>query len=465
VLESVGALLRAWRLQQGLTQGEVARLLHATTKAVSNWETGSRRISLDAVVRLDRAYEAGGCLVDLVRATGKAEASARSGGVRFLEPRRAWSHVFDEAGSPVWLWIRPASGRSGPLRGTVFSGPLGVELPAEVGAGGLFLTLAHWHSRWPFHVVLDQPGWVEYGCGVPPAWLRDEAETRTFLSSAEFVHAPDQQVEFLARKVRERDHGDPDTLVERLRALAGPANWDLVAASWLRGAASPGRLHREPVEQDAVPPATQQERCEAHRVLRAALGMSRADAADAATELLGPGERPVTEHQIYHYEAGRISRVRQLPALLDRVYRGDGWTCLEAASVRRVAADRVIAEIPPFWIGPVRVTAEPTGAGAEPGEISFLMGSWQNRRLLAAAGTNAFRFSRTPGSPDVQVSVPAGWRIAVHLGLDPAAVVVSNDWTPAEDRDDEVFDASVESLMRTVGRTRADLDAILAPTS
>ena len=50
-------------------------------------------------------------------------------------------------------------------------------------------------------------------------------------------------------------------------------------------------------------------------------------------------------------------------------------------------------------------------------------------------------------------------------GIDPHAVVANHDWSPAEVHGDGVFDAAVESLMRAVGRTRADLDEALGHPS
>jgi DNA-binding XRE family transcriptional regulator len=458
VLDSVGSLLRAWRMRQGLTQAAVAALLHATTKTVSNWETGSRRIPVDALAQLDAAYDAGGCLVDLARAVGKAEASAAPGGMPFLGPRRSWSHVFDAPASPIWIWVRPDD-HAGGLGGRVVSGPLGVRLPDGIGPGGMFLTLASWHSTWPFHVLLDRPGWVEYGRGVPPAWLAELASSATYLSLAEFVHAPDRQVEFFVRMVRERDQGDPATLADRLRDLAGPANWDPAANSWLAATASRG-ARAEHAAIEALPPTTADERRVAHRRLRTALGFSRAEAAAAVTTLLGPGARPVTEDQIYHYEDGRSSRIRHLPALLDRVYGADGWTCLEPVPVRRTGPDQLTVDFPAFWVGPVQVTAEPVGQAAAAGTITLAMGHWENRGglRLEPSREQSFRFCRHPDAPPVRLSVPSGWTIRVQMGHDPHAVVASNDWSPAEAHSDEVFDLSMESLLRTVGRTRADFD-------
>jgi hypothetical protein len=298
--------------------------------------------------------------------------------------------------------------------------------------------------------------------------LTEQARSVSYLSRAEFVHAGDRQLEYFAREVRERDQGDPATLVDRLRALAGPAIWDRAAASWLRGAAPVSRLRVAPATDEALLPSTAAERRESHRLLRTALGFSRADTAAAVSRLLGPGARPVTEHQIYHYEDGRISRIRHLPALLDRVYGADGWTCLEPLPVRIAGPGQVVVDFPSFWIGPVRVTAEPSEPAPAAGTIAFTMGRWENRgglRLAPTGRAQAFRFCRTPGEPTLRFSVPDGWTIRVDMGHDPDAVVASNDWSPAAAHSDEVFDLSMDSLMRTVGRTRADLDEALGRTS
>jgi transcriptional regulator with XRE-family HTH domain len=466
VLGSAGGLLRAWRQQVGWTQAYLAELVHASVTAVSSWETGARGIPLEMLELLDAEFGAGGCLVDLARAIGtrRADAGERLGGGE-PGPRRYWGHVFDFAPGPVWAWLRPAGGLR--LTGYGYSRLLAQHVDQVTGPDGVFMTAQYWDTQLPMQVMLAEPGWADFGRGTPPDWLGVPRKQSAGLRDVMLVNPSGPLVRYLGAEFRRRDRGAPATLWSRLQPLVEPEVWDRFAAAVRGGAGKPARatlyLTGEP-----RPPQTSAERRALHRRLRQARGMSQADAALAVTRLLAAGSaagaaiRPVTEYQIKNYEAGRVSRLRYLPALLDMAYAAFGWSCYEPVPVRRLRPGLFEAAIPDFWMGPVTVTAEPVVALPEGGAIRFAWQQWQLDRDLPGMRA-AFSFCRVRGYPPLRVQVPPGWTVIVHAGQHADALDASADWVPADDEAAaKVFDLYTTGWLRQIGRTKADLDRALA---
>jgi len=199
-----------------------------------------------------------------------------------------------------------------------------------------------------------------------------------------------------------------------------------------------------------------------HRRLRTARGLSQSEAAKAGTELLGrDAVKPVSLDQIHNYEAGRASRIRYLPALLDRVYGAFGWTCYEPVPVTRVRPGQFRVVFPHFWLGPVCVTASPVEIDAPGGEIIFTWSKWQLVRDLAAT-TTSFTFYCMPDASILEVRAPRDWKIEAHMGQDPDALDANGDWVPADGAaDDEIFERNIAGWLRTIGKTTDDLERAL----
>ncbi|WP_426241373.1 helix-turn-helix domain-containing protein [Nocardioides sp. LHG3406-4] len=433
-LESPGSLLREWRIRNEWTQSELADVVGVTAAAVSAWETGSRRIMLDSLVRLDAVLGADGCLIDLVRAIGSCA----------LEPRSRWGHIFAEPG-PAWVWLRTADGAR--LRGTCHGGLLGYAIDHPPGPGGVFAALPMADPRWDVRVELEGPAWVDFGRGTPPSWL-----DLPMLSSVALVltRPRDKGVGFYIEAVRRRDRGDPDTLRDRLRILIGAERWDILERQVLATDAPPTE---PPGPPDAPwPPRTAEERRRLHRLLRETRGLSQVDAAEMATRIArtsrpptAPSVRPVTAMQVHNYEHGRTSRTRHLPALLDLAYGGYGWTCFERVPVARRSSTRFEVPFPGFWLGPVTLAVRPAGV-AHPGGLTLTWPTRRRDRALPAHG-GVLGFVRRPGDGTLTVETPAGWLVEAWMGYDPDATDALGDWVPygpeAEDQAVELLEANV----------------------
>lgn len=463
MLESPGVLLRAWRQEAGWTQGETADRLGVSVAAVSSWEHDINRIPAAALEQLDFEHGAGGCLTDLIRAIGTPAAFTEIvNGTAVPRPRRHWGHLYPPPPGPRWMWLRPGTGSA--VRGYARCGSTGVRFDQDCGPAGIFLTLVHIDPDWPLHVTLAEPGWADFGRGVPPAWLKQPLQP-LYEPGAEIFSPGDEIFQFLLEQVALRDRGDPATLIDRLRSLAGPA-WNAVETSLL-GTDEPPRP--EPADEPRQH-FTKEGRLALHRSMRQARGLSRADAAALATKVLASGDgaatgctrpRKVTADQIQNYETGRNSRVGHLPALLDMAYGAFGWSCYEPVPVRRTGPEAWRARFADFWTGPVCVTARPTVPFPDSGPITFTWQRFTTRRHLTPEAT-AFEFLRKPGHPPLTVHTPPGWTIEAFMGHNPDAQDANSDWLPAdEETAQELFDRYIAGMLRTIGKTRADLDRVL----
>lgn len=456
MLESPGSLLRAWRLQYGWTQADHADALGVTAGAVSAWERGIHQVPTDVLARTDALYGAGGCLADLARAIGTP--TAHQAGDEGWQPRRYWGYIsFPAPPGPVWAWIRPAAGGC-EVSACVYVSALGMRLREKTGPEGVLLVSPYQDPRWVLHAVLAEAGWVEFGRGVPPDWLG--LPTRHYVPSrdAEFVKPRDRYIGSFIEALRARDHGDPATLRDRLRDMTGPARWDALEAQVRDGQPAPELLPKSGLPGDPGPPRSPDQRRALHRRLREARGMSLEDAAGAVTRLLPKGARPVTLSQVFNYESGRTSRVRYLPALLDRAYGAFGWSCLEAVPVRQSGRGLFEVAFPEFWTGPVTIAASPRASQSVPGTITLTMRAWRHHHHLPP-GPLTLWYCQVPGEPPLRVTVPPGWRVDAWMGRGPDAEDANDgDWELADEAlADEVFAATVPGLLAVIDRTPADL--------
>ncbi|MFB9620888.1 helix-turn-helix domain-containing protein [Brooklawnia cerclae] len=465
MLDSIGALLRAWRLHAGWTQRHVADVTGATIPAVSSWESDTHRPPVEALETLDRVYGAGGALVDLVRALGTPVGymAADSDNPGVCGPRRHWGAMHEGSAGFAWSWIRPAT--PGRIRGLGWAGPTGINFDVVADSGGV-IVVGLFDPRWPWHVVLDRPGWCDTGRGAPPEWLDVLTLTSTGFDDLRLVLPEDEMVTFFAGELRRRDQGTPETLLARLRSMVGPDRWDRCAAGpqWDPPEPEPGWLGFGP--DDARPPTDPAVRRTLHRSIREARGMSQSDVAALATRLLAmdddsPAES-VSVYQIHHYETGRTSRVRYLPALLDRVYGGFGWTCFEEVPVERVRPRHLVVRFPSFWTGPVSLSVEPYPAHAIAGHVTFTWRKWRLDRRLSREPVS-FRFCRVPDDPPLQVITPPGWRIRAYMGFDAEALEANGDWVPAAGSEEgsEVVDDYLGHYLALIGKSLSDLQRAL----
>lgn len=441
-------------------------------------------------------------MVDLMRAINMPQGWVfpdGEGGVA-PRPRRFWGHVFGQTSDAVWAWVRPASGATR-IEAVAWSGAHGMRIATDAGPDGVFFIAAMMERSWPSWVLLSEPGWVDFGRGLPPAWLDQPRRHTIDLEHLEAINPFDPLVEVFINETRRRDRGDPATLRDRIRALVGPALWDRMVASYAeaRTRPVPGLTYGP---EDPRPPATAEGRRLLQRHLREARRISQADAGLAATEILasslatirfsgeaassltagsasvsgeGSALKPVSMYQVFHYERGRTSRVKRLAAALDMVVGGFGWTCYEPVRPVRLRPGLVEIPFPAWWIGPVSVTLRAAGARPARGPVVFThVGQWTWTRPAPehpqrpgdpdAPGHQSitYTFQRTPDATPLQVQTPAGWRVQAHMGLSPEAIDAAHDWVPAtEEATEVIYRAYSEIHLRVLGKTWNDLESAL----
>ena len=67
-----------------------------------------------------------------------------------------------------------------------------------------------------------------------------------------------------------------------------------------------------------------------------------------------------------------------------------------------------------------------------------------------------------PGQPPLRIGVPPGWRVYAHMGHSADAIDADAIWRPADaEAAGRLFEASVQTWLRLLGRTQADLDRTL----
>jgi hypothetical protein len=153
---SSGDVLRWWRTEiLGLSQQQVASRLSVMPTALSNWENGTRTISIDLDL-IDSALEGDGVLGGLLWSFGTPNG---------LEANELWTKVFPGKPTPVWMWIRS---RAPSLHVTAEWGIARVEVDIDVPPNGLFITVALSVDEAPVVVHFSEPSWADFGRGDLP---------------------------------------------------------------------------------------------------------------------------------------------------------------------------------------------------------------------------------------------------------------------------------------------------------
>ncbi len=418
-----------------------------------------RGIPLGALDRLDGVFGAGGCLVDLARAIGTST----------LAPRTRWGHAFHGEPGPVWAWIRPA--RAGRVRGVARLRVFGLCFDHEVGPEGMFMVAPWMDPNWALNVLTDEPAWVDFGRGVPPAWLEVPRLSPIGLRDVVLRHPGDPMMARLVDRVRRLDRGDPRTLRTRVRSLVDGDRWDALEQQWRSGAGSAAWPAGD-TQRDPRPPLAPEEQRILHRQLRHARGLSQAEAAQAATKVLWTGDpmwprpgtrrRGVSAMQIHNYEAGRAGRVRHLPAVLDLAYGAYGFSCFEPVRTAHLRPGVVMAQFPDFWLGPVTLVVQPEAAPAPAGQMHL---SWRSRRREVALTGEPVRvcFSRFPEDSGLTVEVPPGWSVGAWMGDGPDAVELHTDWVPVSPEAEQVvFQRVIASIRMALGISEDDFERALS---
>lgn len=332
------------------------------------WHSPARECQtrLAPAVVFSIVYGAGGALIDV--AFGLDSPAA-------LDPRRVWWHNCPPGGAPAWAWIRPDPDASS-TRATAFWGAFRCDAPDTIGPEGVVLAVASSVPNPPIRVVMDPPGWVDFGrsefpdcLGVPVISVLDNARLHDLATNVEAV-LPRRSIDTISEPQRRLIRVFHDALGEPASAAEATIGtlehrrqeFDDLSGLSVSALPRPGLL----LDGDSYA------RLRRHR------RMSRSKAAELASGLLVG--RAVSDDQMEQLESGGQPRCERIGSRLDTVYRADGHTCIEVVGARPGSTGQVIVEFPSYWVGPVWVSVlGPPGGGGRPCRLRH-----RHQRRLAA---------------------------------------------------------------------------------
>lgn len=443
----LGLLLRRWRTGAGgVTAVEAASALDVGRSAVSNWESSRRQPDYDQIARLDALYGAGGALIDV--AFGLESPAA-------LDPRRAWWHNCPPGGAPAWAWIRPHPDASSP-RATAFWGAFRCDTPETIGPEGVVLAVDSSVPNPPIRVVMDPPGWVDFGrsefpgcLGVPVISVLDNARLADLATNVRAV-LPRRSIDHISEAQRR--------LIRTIHdALGEPAS----AAEETIGALEHPRQEFDDLSGLSVSPLPRPALLldgDGYARLRRHRRMSRSKAAELASGLLAG--RPVSDDQLEQLEAGGHPRGERIGSRLDTVYRADGHTCIEFAAARPGPAGQLIVEFPGYWVGPVWVSLlGPPGAGV--GAMSLEFPPWRKNICARSGLTVTFR-RPVPDQVPLVIRLQEGWTAVAGIGHVGSATDINDGWQLLDaDRAATVFPGIYTTYLKAFGLTHRRLAGLL----
>lgn len=402
----------------GLPQQQVAERLSVGSTALSNWEHGTREISI-GFDQIDQALDGGGALADLLSLVGSP---------RGLDPSRVWSKVFAGPSRPIWAWIRSPQAT---LRVEAEWGVFRFDTTVEMGPNGLFVTAGASLEGSPVVFQLSTPGWVDFGLGelpaVPPGAATVDALANSQPSSATGVFMELFSADITQRLSRyEADppasHGlDPNVLRTVVSGFTRPRD-EPVPDLW-------------PPLPDGIETVNRQ----GFARLRQARSLSLAQAAD---RLAAETDVSASKDTLRRFENDQGEpHDRMLPAALDHVLRAEGHLAL---SEIRSGVGPGAARFPSWWRAPVWVSID----GADE-ETELQWGVWRRRvegdppHLLVCHHCDPSVPLRIVGGPDVR------WTIGV--GRPRGAMPINHGWIPM----------SVDAAQRALSEAQyAVLDAL-----
>lgn len=399
-----------------------SRRLGVSAALWSSWESNSKPIAWHRVVEIDRAFQAKGAFRALVWATTTTEA---------LQPRQAWTHNLAPGRRHAWAWLRVAGPTHRTARAVIRWGP--AIVPVELcGPQGIVVTTPVTVPNPPVRVILDSPGWVDFGPGTIPGEIGLPSVSGVHRMRAgpdwagwEFAerigrlvgHAPGWKAEVI------RYFGDSDFIADALDGRVERPRETLDLASIGAGAVEPA------ASAATVPPDGAALQC-----VREARKLSRPTAAAQVSAIM---RTPVSENQLYRLENGSRPSVAMLRAGLDRVYGGDGHLCLEPLAGGGIDPGKEngvwTVAFPPWWVGPVWVRfLHPSNANAV-GEVELHWHPWVKRIRVRAGQTVRLRQAVADSGP-LTVRAPAGWEVRAGVGHDERAHGVNDHWWIDDER-------------------------------
>ena len=417
-----GDILRWWRSEiLGWSQQQLAVHLSVGSSTVSNWENGSRQISLD-LVALDGALDAGGVLVALLQAVGTT---------RGLAPGRVWTKVFPGPSTPVWMWVR-SRGRALTIEGEW--GVVSVQTEVTLEPNGLFVTVGGSVADSPVVVQLSSPGWADFGRGVLPGNL-PEAQ---IIAAIDHVRPSSAQGVFMDLFV-----GDLGDRLQRFEPEPGTGGAGLPADPLAAFAHRYARAtpHRPAGPWPPVPDGADSIERSRFAALRKARGLSLNQTVERLAVETGVA---CSRDTLRRFEMDRGEPFdRSLPAALDHVLGAEGHLAL---TTLRTSSGPGTVSIPFFWHGPVWIAVDSPGA-----EVTVEL-RWAKWARVLTGGPPLLLISHyaDPSAP-LRILCAPGTEWTVGLGRPAGALPINHGWAPV----------SVEAAQEALQSTRAAiLDAL-----
>jgi transcriptional regulator with XRE-family HTH domain len=419
--ETPGDIVRWWRTDVlGWSQQQVADRLSVGSSALSNWEHGTRLISID-IEQIDRALEANGVLAGLLWAFG-----SRTG----LDQGRIWTKVFPGASAPVWAWIRSDHAQ---LRIEAEWGAFRVEAEVDLGPNGVLVTVGGSIAESPVVFQLSKPGWADFGWGELPATIPGAAVVRALEavrpSSATGVFMDLFSADLTTRLQRYQTQPRTAHGLNPKAITSFVANFNQVRA---RGPADPW---------PAVPEGTDPVDRQRYARLRRARSLSLAQTADRLTTMTDISASKDTLRRFENDQGEPHDRL--LPVALDHVLGAEGHlTLIEIRSGQGAGAVR----IPFYWRGPVWLAFDGPSADTE---IELLWGAWRRRLEGDLPLLLASHYAEPQAPLRILTSRQVQWTVGV--GRPAGAVPINHGWAPI----------SVDAAQRLLSETEfAVLDAL-----
>ncbi len=402
----------------GLSQLQVADRLSVKPTALSNWENGTRTISLD-IEQIDKALEGGGVLAGMLWAYGTNVG---------LEPDTLWTKVFAGEPTPVWLWIRSPTSR---LQLAGEWGVARVDREIELGPNGLFMTVGMAVPESPVVIHLSEPGWADFGRGEPPDDIPG-APVMAAINHAERSSASGTFMDLFFGNLADRFSRSRSRDLAKLNRSAPRS-----LASFFQA------FGAKPSEQGigAWPPLEAEETVEDRQRfarLRQARHLSLVDAAQRLAEVTGI---EVSKDTLRRFETSiGEPHDRFLPAALDQMLGADGH--LAAAEVRADNGSGSV-RLPPYWEGPVwfEFSGETDGA-----PIQILWGDWYREIEGSLPMRLVYHYAERAVPMRIVAGSGVSWRVG--LGRRPGDAPINRDWVPI----------SVDVAQRAISETE---DALL----
>lgn len=393
-------MLRWWRSDVlGLTQHQAAERLNVQPSSLSNWERGTRAISLDTV-EVDRALDGESVLGGILWAFGTP---------RGLEPGRMWTKVYPGPSHAVWVWIR-AESSTVELVGEWGLARVATEL--DLGPNGAFLTLGASVPDSPIVLRFNEPAWADFGVGPFPS----NVPAASVVDAVHIFEASSADGEFMdlfrtsvAEKLARRSL---DVVAWAQRVPRSVASF----MSGLGGQKSSGErvidLRTEGIT------AIERRRFAALRRARQLSLMQVSDRLSRYAQL----ETSRDTLRRFETDVGR-PHDPMLPVALDHVLGAEGRLVVHELRARSGVGS---VTFPRYWRGPVWLEISAPG----PRSISLERGNWC--RTVEVDGSASLSVHWFEPTVPLRIAAPddVGWSVGIGLRAD--AISIDHNWAPVD---------------------------------